>query len=181
MQSEARTRTMPSRGRVAFIAILVGLIWTFGGLMPIGAPQSDPLTFLDQVRIVTFSTMLAVFALVAWLIVGLARPNPWVLAMAAIMAIGGIVAGIGNFAEDGLRIAGAEYLYGLGLFPLMIGMIGTAIVLILRREAVLAILVFLTTAGFFIAAGRGPNLVPVVWFGFAAWTLVRRQPVVAAL
>lgn len=177
MQLEARAGTMPSRGHLVFIALLVGSIWTFGGLMPLGAPQADPMTFFDQVRSLTFSAMLAVFALVAWLVVGLARPSRWILAAAAIMGIGGIVAGIGNFAEEMLRIAGAEYLYGLGLFPLMIGMIGTAIALLVRRERVPAILMFLTIGGFVSAMGRGPSLVPLVWFGFAAWVFFRAPSV----
>lgn len=177
MQLEVRARTTPSRGRVALAASLIGATWALGGLMPIGAPHSDPMTFLDQVSSLTFSAMLAVFALVAWLVVGLARPNPWVLAMAAIIGIGGIVAGIGNFAEEMLRIAGAEYLYGLGLFPLMIGMIGTAIALTVRRERVPAILMFLTIGGFVSALGRGPDVLPVVWFGFAAWAFFRAPSV----
>ncbi|MEP6639774.1 MAG: hypothetical protein ABJC39_10535, partial [Chloroflexota bacterium] len=114
----------------------------------------------------------------AWLVVGLARPSRWVLATAAIMGLGGILAGIGNFAEEMLRIAGAEYVYGLGLFPFLIGLIATAIVLMVRHELVPAILVSLSLGGIIIAMGHGPNLVPVVWFGFAAWVLVR-QPRVA--
>ena len=177
MYQEFRARTATSRGRVVPIAILVGSTWAVGGLMPLGGQYSDPMTFLDQMTSLTFSVMLAVFALVAWLVVGLARPSRWILAVAAIMGIGGIVAGIGNFAEEMLRIASAEYVYGLGLFPLLIGLIATAIVLVVRRELLPAILVSLSLAGFISALGHGPNLVPVVWFGFAAWVLVRRPSV----
>ena len=180
MQLEIRMRTTPSPGRVALIAILIGAIWTVGGMLPLGGQHSDPMTFLDQASSLTFSAMLAAFALVAWLVVGLARPSRWILAVAAIMGIAGIVAGIGNFAEEMLRISGAEYVYGLGLFPLLIGMIATAIVLVARREVVPAILVSLSLAGFISAMGRGPDVFPVVWFGFAAWLLVRRLRVAGA-
>ncbi len=180
MHLEFGARTTPSRGRVAFAAFVVGATWAVGGSMPIGGQYSDPMTFRDQASSLSFSAMLAVFALVAWLVVGLARPRWWILAVAAIMGIGGIVAGIGNFAEEMLRIAGAEYVYGLGFFSLLIGLVATAIVLVVRRELVPAILVSLTLAGFMIAAGHGPNIVPVVWFGFAAWVLVRRPPVADA-
>ena len=89
MHSVARGRTAPPRRQVALIAILIGAIWAFGGRLPLGTPQSDPLTFPDHVRVVTFSLMLAAFALVAWLVVGLASTSRWVLAVAAIVAIGG--------------------------------------------------------------------------------------------
>lgn len=154
MELAMRVRTLPSRRRVVLTACLIGATWTFGALLPLGTPQSDPMSFLDEVRSLTFSAMLAVFALVAWLVVGLARPNPWVFAMAALMAIGGIVAGIGNFAEEMLRVSGTEYMYGLGWFPLLVGLVGTTIVLLVRREIALAILMFLSLAGFMIAAGR---------------------------
>ncbi len=171
---------MPSRGRVAFAAFLVGAIWAIGGLMPLGGQYSDPMTFVDQVSSLTFSAMLAVFALVAWLVVRLARPSRWIVAVAAIMGIGGIVAGIGNFAEELLRIGGAEYVYGLGLFPFLIGLIAISIVLVVRRELVPAILVSVSLAGIISAMDHGPNLVPVIWFGFAAWVLVRRPTVAGA-
>lgn len=180
MEHAVPTRTIRPRGRVACAALLVGAIWTFGGVLPLGTPHSDPLTLPDQVRVITVSLMLASFALVAWLIVGLARPGRWVLAVAAIVAIGGIVAGIGNFGEDWLLIAGAEYVYGLGLFTLLIGLVLTTIVLLVRREVVPVLLVALSLVGFVIAAGHGPNIVPVVWFGLAAWVLVRRPAVVDA-
>ena len=179
MNTVARERAAPPRRQVALIAILIGAIWAFGGTLPLGTPQSDHLTFPDQVRVISFSLMLAAFALVAWLVVGLARPSRWVLAVAAIVAIGGIVGGIGNFAEDGLRISGAEYVYGLGFFTLVIGLVATTIVLLVRRELVPVLLVALSLAGFLIAAGHGPNIVPVVWFGLAAWVLVRRPQMTA--
>lgn len=174
MHSASRGRTTPARRLVALIAVLIGTIWAFGGTLPLGTPHSDPSTFPDQVRIVTFSLMLAAFAPVAWVIVSLARPSRWVQAAAAIVAIGGIVGGIGNFVEDFLRIAGAEYLYGLGLFTLLIGLVGTTIVLLIRREVVPVLLVVLSLAGFMSGAGHGPNILPIVWFGFAAWILIRR-------
>ncbi len=180
MELAAPTRTTRPWGRVAFAALVIGAIWTFGGTLPLGTPHSDPLTLPDQVRVITFSLMLASFALVAWLIVGLARPSRWVLAMATLVATGGVIAGIGNFGEDGLLIAGAEYVYGLGFFTLLIGLVLTMIVLLVRREVVPVLLVALSLVGFVIAAGHGPNIVPVVWFGFAAWVLVRRPAAVDA-
>ncbi len=180
MHLEFRARTTPSRWPVAFAALLVGATWAIGGLMPLGGQYSDPMTVLDQASSLTFSAMLAVFALVAWLVVRLTRPSRWILAVTAIMGIAGIVAGIGNFAEEMLRIPGAEYVYGLGFFGLLGGMIGTTIVLLVRREVVPLLLVALSIAGFMIAAGRGPNILPVIWVGFAAWVLVRRHAVVDA-
>ena len=61
----------------------------------------------QQVAVPTFSLMLSAFALVAWLIVGLARPSRWVLTGAATMAIGGIVALHGP-AEIGHEIEGSS-------------------------------------------------------------------------
>lgn len=174
MHSATHGRTTPPRRLMALVAVLIGAIWAFGGTLPLGTPHSDPLTFPDQVRVVTFSLMLAAFAPVAWVIAGLARPSRWVQAAAAIVAIGGLVGGIGNFVEDFLRIAGAEYLYGLGFFTLLIGLAGTTIVLLVRREIVPVLLVVLSLAGFLSGAGHGPNIVPFVWFGFAAWVLIRR-------
>lgn len=171
-------RTMRSRGCVAIAALLMGVLWAAGGLLPLGAAHSDPLTLQDQVRIIAFSLMLASFGLVAWITVELARPSRLVLAVATAVAIGGVVAGIGNFAEDWLRIAGGEYVYGLGLFTLLIGLIVTTIVLLVRRDLAPALLVALSIAGFMIAAGRGPNLLPVVYLGLAAWVLVRRPVIV---
>ena len=175
MFSARRGATRP-RPQVALIAILIGAIWVFGGTLPLGTPHSDPPTLAYQVRVVTFSLMLAAFAPAASMIVALARPSRWVLGAAAIVAIGGIVGGIGNLLEDLVRIANAEYLYGLGLFTLLIGMVGTTVVLLVRREVVPALLAGLSFAGFMSGAGHGPNIFPIVWFGFAAWILIRRPP-----
>ena len=71
-------------------------------------------------------------------------------------------------------------MYGLGFFTLLIGLVLTTIVLLVRREVVPVLLVALSLVGFVIAAGHGPNIVPVVWFGFAAWVLVRRPAAVDA-
>ena len=111
MQLNERARMTPSPKRLALAALVVGATWGVGGLMLLGGQYSDPMTLLDRVSSLTFSAMLAVFALVAWLVVGLARPSRWILAAAAFMGIGGTLAGIGNFAEEMLRISGAEYVY----------------------------------------------------------------------
>lgn len=49
-----------------------------------------------------------------------------------------------------------------------------------NREVIPVLLVALSLAGFVIAAGHGPNIVPVVWLGLAAWVLVRRLPITAS-
>ena len=143
--------------------------------------MSYPQAFPELVRTVTFSALLSSFALIAWLTVGLARSNPWIVMTAAVVAIGGIVAGIGNFVEESLGATDfGSMIYGLGLFPLILGLIGLQIALVARREVIPAIVMLLTIGAFVSAMGRGPDLMPVVWFGFAAWTLVGRPSVVAA-
>ena len=173
----APARTFRGRGRIALAAVLVGLIWGIGALLPIGAQQSSPPTLVDQVAVPAFSAMLAAFALVAWLILGIAQRTRWIAVPAAVLAIGGIVAALGNYGEDGLRIVGAEYLYGLGFFTLLIGLIVTVVVLLVRREFALATLVALSVAGFVLAAVHGPNLVPIIWFGIAAGILTGALPI----
>ena len=143
--------------------------------------MSYPQAFPELVRTVTFSALLSSFALIAWLTVGLARSTPWIIMTAAVVAIGGIVAGIGNFVEESLDVTEfGSMIYAFGLFPLMLGLIGLQIALVARREVIPAIVMLLTIGAFVSAMGRGPDLMPVVWFGFAAWTLVGRPSVVAA-
>ena len=162
-----------ARGQVVAVALLVGGTWAIGAILPTGGYLGGPATFIDVVSIWWYSLMLSSLASVGWLIVRLApgaravRVGGWLLATAA------VAAAVGNALEDAAHVAGAEYLYGIGLLGTAIAMLALTLALLWRRRWSLAALVGGSLAGIAVMAGHGPPIVPILWLGVAA--LVSRQ------
>jgi len=175
----APTRHAPTRWQVVIVALLIGGTWGFGATLALGSDLSYPPAVLDlayYVRVVTGSSLLATLALVAWLVARLTPARESIRTTAWVVAIGAVTAAVGNLLEDGLGIADASVLYGLGLFGMLFSLIGLAMVLAVGREALLAGLAVLTLAGLVSGFGHGPPLMPIVWFGVAAWVALRGLP-----
>jgi hypothetical protein len=178
-QEQPPVRAALTRWQVVIVALLTAGIWAFGSTLPIGSDLSYPPAHLDlayYVRTVTGSLMLATLALIAWLVAGVAPSHGSIRTAAWMVGIGGVTAAVGNLLEDGLGIAGAGIFYGLGVFGLLFSLIGLGVALAVGRQALLAGLAVLTLAGLMSAFGHGPPLMPIVWFGVAAWVAIRGLP-----
>lgn len=173
-------RQAPVRWQVVMVALFIGWTWAWGATLPLGSDLSYPPAHLDAAyyeRVVVYSLMLIALAPVAWLVARLAPSNQQARATAWAVAVGAVAAAFGNLLEDGLGIADASMVYGLGLlFGLMLGLIGLTVALAVRREVLLTVLVLLTLAGLVSGFGHGPPLMPTVWLGVAAWVAVRGLP-----
>jgi hypothetical protein len=169
----------PTRRQVVIVALFIAGTWAFGATLPLGSDLSYPPAHLDlayYVRTLTGSLMLATFALIAWLVLRVPHSRESIRTTARLVAIAAVTAALGNLAEDGLGIAGAGIFYGLGVFGMLLSVIGLVIVLAVGREAILAGLMLLTLGGLMSAFGHGPPLMPIVWFGVAAWVALRGVP-----
>jgi hypothetical protein len=178
-QDLAPVRHAPTGRQVVVAAALIGGTWAFGATLPLGSDLSYPPAVLDlayYVRVVTGSSLFATLAVVAWLIVRLAPARKSIRTTAGLVATCGVTAAIGNLLEDGLGIANAGILYGLGVFGMLFSLIGLGVALAVGRQALLAGLEVLTLAGLVSAFGHGPPLMPLVWFGVAAWVAIRGVP-----
>ncbi len=142
------------------IALAVGLTWAFVSVREFANVP-------DWVGVVSFSVALAVLAAAAWLIAELSGRSKSVVAAAAIMAIGGLVAAIGNFIEDGLGVKAFGAMYELGLFGVLVGLVGLVVTLALGRRFPLAALPSATFAGLLMSVEAGGGLLIL-----ASWLVV---------
>ena len=130
------------------IAVSVGSIWAVVSALALAqADFFNPVNVLDWVAVVSFSIALAVLAAAAWLINELSSRTRSIVAAATILAIGGVVAAIGNFIEDGLGVKAFGVMYELGVFGVLAGLVGLAVTLALGRRFLLAALAAATFAG----------------------------------
>ena len=168
----------PSRAACVGVSLLVGTIWALTYVLALASPDAvNPVSLVDYLAVVHFSALLAILAPAAWLIARMAGPSRAVAATAGITGVGGLIAAIGNVIEDGLRAKGVGGLiFVCGLGGLLLGLIGLAVVLALRRQALLAVLALVTFAGLFSSANGGAFLIPLGWLAFAAWVWGRRTP-----
>jgi len=144
----------------AVIALAVGLTWAFVSVREFANVP-------DLVGVLSFSVALAVLAAAAWLIAELSGPSKSVVAAAVIMAIGGLVAAIGNLIEDGLGVKAFGAMYALGVFGVLVGLIGLVVSLALRRRFLLAALAAATFVGVQMSVEVGGGLLIL-----ASWLVV---------
>ncbi|HKB28695.1 MAG TPA: hypothetical protein VKC59_06695 [Candidatus Limnocylindrales bacterium] len=144
------------------LALAIGLAWAF-----ISVHRFFDLP--DLVGVVAFSTALALLAPAAWLIVELADRPRWVMAAAAVVSVGGLVAAIGNFIEDGVGIKSFYLMYSLGIFGGLAGLVGLAVTLAIERRFRLGVVSLATAAGVLGSEEAGGGLlVLAIWLVVAA-------------
>ena len=150
------------------IALAVGLSWALVSARAfVDADPFHPVTVLDWVATLSFSVALAMLAPAAWLIAELAGRGKAVVVAAALMALGGLVAAVANFIEDGLGIKSFGQVFAVGLFGVLAGPLGLAVTLAIRRRFVLASLSVATFAGMFSSSEAGGGFLIL-----GAWLMV---------
>jgi hypothetical protein len=124
---------------------------------------------LDWVAVVSFSLGLAALAPGAWLIAELAGRGRFVVSAAVILAVGGIVAAVANFIEDGLGVKAFGDVFALGLFGVLSGLVALAVLLAVARRFVLVALPGATIAGLMLINDAGGGfLILAAWLVVAA-------------
>lgn len=154
------------------VALIVGVTWLIGATLPVGAYLGGEPTLLDVVTTWVFSAMLLTLGAAAWLIAEQADARGLPIAIGLAIVIAAVAGATGNVLEDGFRIPGAELLYGLGLFGLLIGYVGLTIALAARRRWFPASLSAGTLTCLVVAMGHGPPLLAILWLLIAAWAAV---------
>jgi len=160
--------TVSSIGPV--IAVAIGSIWALRSAIGFAHPNYvDPVNLLDWVAVVSFSVALAALAAGAWLISQLAGRGRLVVPAAVILAIGGIVAAVGNFVEDGLGVKAFGDVFALGLGGVLAGLVALVVILAFARRFVLAALPAVTLAGLMLSNEAGGGfLILAAWLVVAA-------------
>ena len=147
------------------IAVALGSTWAFVSALAFAHANSFELVNVaDWVPVVSFSIALALLAPTAWLIAELAGRGRPVVVAAILMAIGGLVAAVANFIEDGLGVESFGKVFAFGLFGLLAGLVGLAVTLALTGRFVLAALSVATFAGLMMSTEAGGGLLIL-----AAW------------
>jgi hypothetical protein len=150
------------------IAVTVGSIWAVVSALAFTQADSfNPVNVLDWVATVSFSLALAALAAAAWLISELSGRSKPVVVAAAILAIGGLVAAIGNFIEDGLGVKAFGVMYELGVGGVLAGLVGLAVTLAFGRRFRLAALAAATFAGVLMSSEAGGGFLIL-----ASWLVV---------
>lgn len=152
----------------AAIALAVGLTWAFRSILKLAQPNYvEPVSGLDWIAVVSFSVALALLAAAAWLIAELSGRTRSVVAAAALVAIGSVVAAVANLIEDGLGLKAFGEVFAYGLFGVLAGMMGLVVTLALGRRYLLAALSVATFAGLIMSGEAGGGLLIL-----AAWLVV---------
>lgn len=162
-------RSAPRRlGRASLgpaVAVLVGAPWAFRSAIGFAHPNYvEPVTALDWAAVLSFTAALAAFAPGAWLIRELAGRGRAAGIAAAVLALGGLVAAVGNFVEDGLSIAAFGDVFATGLLGVLAGLIGLTAILLVSRQYLVAALPASALIGVMASNDNGGGfLILVVW------------------
>ena len=158
------------------IAVLVGSPWAVRSAIGFAQPNYvDPVTTLDWAAVISFSAALAAFAPGAWLIRDLAGHGRAAGIAAAVLALGGLVAAVGNFVEDGLGVSAFGDVFATGLLGVLAGLIGLTAILLVSRQYLVAALPASAFVGVMASNENGGGFLIL-----AAWlvvTLTQRAPV----
>lgn len=155
----------------AAVALALGVTWAFRSVLEFARPNYvEPVSLFDWIAVVSFSVALALLAGAAWLITVLGGGSRPVVASAAVLALGGVVAAVANFVEDGLGISAFGLVFAGGLLGVLAGLVALALVLALRGRYWLAALAAATFVGLFASIEAGGGLLIL-----AAWSLVAVQ------
>jgi hypothetical protein len=159
--------TAPSIGVV--IAVVIGLTWAVHSAVGFTNPNyGDPVTLLDWLSVLSFSAGLAALAPGGWLITELSGGARFVGTAATVLGIGGIVAAVGNFVEDGLGLKAWGDVFASGLLGVLAALIALVGILLFSRRFALATLAAATFAGLMLSAEAGGFLILAAWLAVAA-------------
>lgn len=151
------------------VAIAVGLSWAFNG-------SRDTLGVSEYLAIVSFSLGLAMLAGAAWLIAELAHRSKAAVVAAAVLAVGGLTAAVGNYIEDAIGDKAFGLMYEVGISGVILGLAGLVVVLAFGRRLLLAGLAAATLAGLMLSqTGAGGYLILAAWLTVAAALVRDRQ------
>ena len=146
------------------IAAVIGLTWALHSAVGFANPNyGDPAMLLDWLSVLSFSAGLAALAPGGWLISKLSGGSRSVGTTATVLAIGGIVAAIGNFVEDGLGIKTWGDVFAAGLAGVLVALLALVVILAHSRRFSLAVVAAATFGGLMLSAGAGGFLVLAAW------------------
>jgi hypothetical protein len=136
--------------------LVTGLAWAGESLLQFAHPQYwDPLTTLDWLAVWSFSASWLLLAATT-ILLGRLTGTPQVLAVATVVAIGAVAAGVANAFEDGLGIKSLGTIYVLGSLTAAFGLLALAATIHssgFTRLARLTLVLFLGAAA--VMAGGG--------------------------
>jgi hypothetical protein len=148
--------------------MVIGLTWAVHSAVGFTDPNyGDPATLLDWLSVLSFSAGLAALAPGGWLITELSGGARSVGTAATVLAIGGVVAAIGNFVEDGLGIKAWGDVFASGLAGALVALLAMVVILALSRRLSLAVVAAATFGGLMLSAGAGGFLVLAAWLAVA--------------
>jgi hypothetical protein len=161
-------------------ALVGGLVWIVDGLVrQAGAAYWNPHTLADYTAMVSYSIGLLGFVAV---FVGIRASREWQAGLPGTIAVGvavlgAVIAALGNFIEDGLRVSiAAQLLFLPGIAALAVCVVAFALVLLIRggRQRWWAGPVLLILPGLVLADNGGAFLLALTCLVFSG--LVKGLP-----
>lgn len=144
------------------VALLAGVTWLARGLLRFADPiYYAPVTALDVAAVVLTSVAFALLApSLRWLASAGSRAARTAATLAGLAAL---LAAIGNFIEDALRVPAFGVVYVIGALGLALALIAVAILLFRLGHRWPAAIAFLTLLGLFAADLGGGIVIGLGW------------------
>lgn len=171
------TRTWWPPGRVAqgVYLLVVGVAWSAYGVILLQDPDYwEPVAVLDHASIWMYSLSLVLSGPAFIILVRRARAGSGATAVAWILALAGLVTGVGNAIEDGFDQEAFGLVYLAGVTPFFLGQILLAILLGLGDRKAYALVPLLTFGGALFFEHGGPILMGLTWIVFGVLVLAGR-------
>jgi hypothetical protein len=156
------------------IWLLTGGAWAGISLIAFADPDyRDPVTALDWSAVWLYSAALLLLTPSA-LLLGRLASSRTVMAVATVVAIGALVAGLANAIEDGLGVKALGTFYVVGFLTAWISLLPLAVTLRQARYSRLAgltvalffgVMLFTVGGGLIILGGLGALAIAPAWFG----------------
>jgi hypothetical protein len=155
--------------------LVVGVSWCAYGAIVLQDPDYwDPVTVLDHASIWMYSLSLVLAGPAFIILVRQARAGEGAAAIAWILAVAGLVTGVGNAIEDGFDQEAFGTVYLAGVTPFFLGQIILAILLGLGERKAYALVPLLTFGGALFFEQGGPILTGLTWIVFGILVLAGR-------
>ena len=160
---------MPRRTAVG-ICVAVGLLWTLRSGLALGGPDDrDPETAHDWAAVLSLSVAFASLAAGMLALGTLAEPTTWFRTAAGGIAVGGLVAAVGNILDNAVQARGGALIWALGAAAVFAALVALVFALLSERPRALAFVPVLTAIGIVTVAVGGGLLVLATW----AWLAQR--------
>lgn len=159
-----------ARSTAVACCVAVGILWALRSALALGSPDDrDPTSVVDWLAVITLTVAFASLAPGMLALGTLAEPTTWFRAAAGAIAVGGLVAGVGNLLDNALQVRSGALIWALGAAAVFAALVALGFALLAEQPRALVRVPVLTVIGIATVDVGGGLLVLAVW----AWLALR--------